>query len=291
MRSETILLKARDLCAAPDNARGLRNLSFEVWAGEIIAVFGPSGSGKSLLIQALSDELELSGGALECADFAVPPPLPATRMGRPPSPANYLKRYAHSLSRSVYLMELFGLSARADQPVQNLSDGERAMLQLAAAFSQNKPLYFLDDPFDRADFERFRRLWQEMEDRCRFNSAVLFTTRNPEVAARADRVLMLHEGQLIAQGEPEELMREASAKRIEIETDEPDKVSRLLEPVEVRILDQGDHFRLSLYADDDLALRLLKEGYGQVRAVVIQKPSLSDAWHLFVLKNRRGKRE
>jgi ABC-type multidrug transport system ATPase subunit len=62
---------------------------------------------------------------------------------------------------------------------------------LAAALAQHAPLYLLDDPFDRADFERRRRLWHELDDRCRFGAAVLFSTRDPAIAERADRVLML----------------------------------------------------------------------------------------------------
>jgi hypothetical protein len=56
--------------------------------------------------------------------------------------------------------------------------------------------------------------------------------------------------------------------------------------VELRIVEQSDGYRLSLAADDALALRLLQEGYGTVRSIYIREPTLADAWQYFALRTR-----
>jgi ABC-type multidrug transport system ATPase subunit len=126
----------------------------------------------------------------------------------------------------------------------------------------------------------------ELEDRCRFGAAVLFSTRDPAIARHADRVLMLHRGHMIAFDTPDNLLRGLNATRLEIETIDPQPVLDTLGAVELRIVEQSDGYRLSLAADDALALRLLQEGYGTVRSIYIREPTLADAWQYFALRAR-----
>ncbi|MCX7994037.1 MAG: hypothetical protein N2651_10270, partial [Fimbriimonadales bacterium] len=152
--------------------------------------------------------------------------------------------------------------------------------------TQHAPLYLLDDPFERADFERRRRLWNELDDRCRFGAAVLFTTRDPAIAERADRVLMLDDGRLIADDAPERLIAGQNAAEIEIEALDPEPILEGLSGVELRIEQLPDGYRLRLHANDALALRLMQEGYGNIRAVYVRPPTLEDAWQWLRLKHR-----
>ncbi len=286
MSAETLLLRAQGLVSEPVGDFRLQSLSFEVHRGECVALFGPSGSGKSLLLALIAGELPLEAGVLECADFARMPELPAGRAALKLTPNRWMKRHASSWARAVYLLELLGLGEQVDTPIAELSDGARAMLQVGAALAQRANLYLLDDPFDKADFERRQRLWMELEERSRFGAAILFATRDPAIARHADRVLMLHQGRLIAFDTPDQLVRDLQATRLEIETTDLQPVLDVLGEVEFRVVEQGDGYRLSLFADDTLALRLLREGYGAVRAVYLREPTLADAWQWFALRHR-----
>ncbi|MCS7064788.1 MAG: ATP-binding cassette domain-containing protein [Fimbriimonadales bacterium] len=286
MSNETLLLHAEGIFSELVGEFRLHPMSFDIYRGECVALFGPSGCGKSLLLALIAGEIGLEAGVLECADFARMPDLPTGRAAFNLTPNKWMKRYASSWSRAVYLLELLGLSECVDAPIGELSAGERAMLQVGGALAQQAWLYLLDDPFDKADFERARRLWMELEDRCRFGAAVLFATRDPAVARHADRVLMLHHGCLIAFDAPDNLLRELQATRLEIETTDPQPLLDTIGEVELRIVEQGDGYRLSLFADDALALRLLQEGYGNVRAVYLREPNLADAWQYFALRRR-----
>jgi len=283
---ETLLLQAEEVASEVVGEFRLQPMSFEIYRGECVALFGPTGSGKSLLLALIAGAIELESGTLVCADFAYTPELPTGRAALTMTPAKWMKRHASTWARAVYLLELLGLGERLDTPIAELSSGERAMLQVSGALSQRAGLYLLDDPFDKADFERARHLWMELEDRCRFGAAVLFSTRDPAIARHADRVLMLHRGHMIAFDTPDNLLRDLNATRLEIETIDPQPVLDTLGVVELRIVEQSDGYRLSLAADDALALRLLQEGYGTVRSIYIREPTLADAWQYFALRTR-----
>ncbi|MCS7300070.1 MAG: ATP-binding cassette domain-containing protein [Fimbriimonadales bacterium] len=289
MAAERVVLRAEAIESALHGGVCILPMRFAIERGELVAIFGPSGSGKSLLLALIAGEVALEGGRLEVADLATMPELPEGRALRAATPANFLKRYAAAFSRAVYLLELLGLGERMETPLTELSEGQRHMLRVGGALAQHAPLYLLDDPFEYADFERRRRLWHELDDRCRFGAAVLFTTRDPAIAARADRVLMLDDGRLIADNAPERLLAELDTTEIELEARDPEPILDGLQGVELRIEQLPDGYRLRLHADDALALRLLQEGYGNIRAVYVRPPTLEDAWQWLRLKARTQK--
>ncbi|MCX7924522.1 MAG: ATP-binding cassette domain-containing protein [Fimbriimonadales bacterium] len=289
MASERVVLRAEGIESAQRGGVSILPMRFTLERGELVALFGPSGSGKSLLLALITGEVALEGGRLEVADFAVMPDLPEGRALRTATPLSFLKRYAPSLTRAVYMLEVLGLGDRMETPLNELSDGQRRLLRVGGALVQHAPLYLLDDPFDGADFERRRRLWNELDDRCRFGAAVLFSTRDPLIAERADRVLMLDAGRLLADDAPERLIAEQEATEIVIEARDPEPILDGLEGVELRVEQLPDGYRLRLHADDALALRLLQEGYGNIRAVYVRPPTLEDAWQWLRLKARTHK--
>ncbi len=286
MASERVVLRAEGIESAQRSGVGILPMDIAIERGELVALFGPSGAGKSLLLALIAGEVALEGGRLEVADFAVMPELPEGRALRTVTPLSFLKRYAPSLTRAIYMLEVLGVGERVETPLSELSDGQRHILRVGGALAQHAPLYLLDDPFEYADFERRRRLWNELDDRCRFGAAVLFTTRDPAIAERADRVLMLDEGLLLADDAPERLIAEQEATAIEIEARDPEPILEGLSDVELRIEQLPDGYRLRLHADDALALRLLQEGYGNIRAIYVRLPTLEDAWQWLRLKAR-----
>lgn len=275
-----MVLKVKNLRLTSEGQDSLPGITFELKRGEIVAVFGPSGSGKSLLLHAIAHLPDWITGEIESREFSLMPLLPTPRFGRVSTPARFLKSRADSWARAIYLLELFGLSSKAQEPIRSLSEGEQAALRVAAALAATAPLYLLDDPFALLDFERRKRLWYEMEERARFGAAILFTTREPELAAKADRVLMLHEKQLIADAAPEQLLREVAPALVEVETDDPDPLTALLPPVEWTVVEQEGGRVFKVRKGDEMALRLLRDGYGKVRLVYWRAPSLADVWHL-----------
>lgn len=286
MHADRFLLRAYQIESARYGAVQIAPADFEIARGELVAIFGPSGSGKSLLLRLIAGEIPLEAGVLECADVSTTPSLTRFKGIRSATPLSLLKRHAENWTRAVYLLELFRLSEQAETPIGQLSTSQRAMLFVGCALAQSGPLYLLDDPFDQADFEQGQRLWNELDDRCRFGGAVLFTTRQPEIAKRADRVLLLDQGILLADATPQQLIEGLQATRVEVTLADPEPLLPMLEGVELRIWESEEGYRLSLYAPDPLVLRLLHEGYGNVKSVLIRPPDLADAWQWLHLQNR-----
>lgn len=286
MPADRFLLRAHQIESAQYGAVRILPADFEIARGELVAVFGPSGSGKSLLLRLIAGEIPLEAGVLECADVSTIPSLNQLKGARHATPLSLLKRHAENWTRAVYLLELFRLSDQAETPIGQLSTSQRAMLFVGCALAQSGPLYLLDDPFDQTDFEQAQRLWNELDDRCRFGGAVLFSTRKPEVAQRADRVLLLDQGVLLADAPPQRLLEGLQATRVEVTLADPEPLLPMLDGVELRIWESEEGYRLSLYAPDPLVLQLLREGYGNVKSVLIRPPNLADAWHWLHLQNR-----
>lgn len=289
MVTERLVLRAEGIESALYGGVRILPMRFTLERGELVALFGPSGSGKSLLLALIAGEVALEGGRLEVADFATMPELPEGRALRTATPASFLKRYAASWTRAVYMLEVLGLGERMETPLSELSHGQRHLLRVGSALVQPVPLYLLDDPFDHADFERRRRLWNELDDRCRFGATVLFSTRDPAIAERADRVLLLDDGRLLADDAPERLLAEQDATELEIEAQDPEPILEGLKGIELRVEQLPRGYRLRLHADDTLALRLLQEGYGNITAVYVRPPTLEDVWHWLRLKTRTYK--
>ncbi|MCX7993289.1 MAG: ATP-binding cassette domain-containing protein, partial [Fimbriimonadales bacterium] len=120
MAVERIVLRADEIESALHGGVCILPMRFALERGELVALFGPSGSGKSLLLALITGEVALAGGRLEVADFAVMPDLPEGRALRSATPASFLKRYAASWTRAVYMLELLGLGERMETPLSEL---------------------------------------------------------------------------------------------------------------------------------------------------------------------------
>ena len=115
-----------------------------------------------------------------------------------------------SASRTATLLAQFGLAERADHPVQGMSTGERKRVALARAMIHDPELLFLDEPtsgLDPAATKAVIELVQTLA-RDRGRTVVLCTHFLAEAGQVADRVAVLHRGQLCASGRPSDLARE-----------------------------------------------------------------------------------
>ena len=101
MAAERVVLRAENIESALRGGVCILPMRFTLERGELVALFGPSGSGKSLLLALIAGEVALEGGRLEVADLALMPELPEGRALRTATPASFLKRYASSFTRAV----------------------------------------------------------------------------------------------------------------------------------------------------------------------------------------------
>jgi pyoluteorin transport system ATP-binding protein len=211
-------------------ARALDGVSIEVRPGELTALVGPDGAGKTTLIRMLSGLMSADSGTLLVLgiDPAKNPQSIQDRISYMPqrfglyedlSVQENLDLYAdlHGVSaaeraqRYPQLMEMTDLGRFTARLAGRLSGGMKQKLGLACTLVRSPELLLLDEPTVGVDPLSRRELWAIVDRLVRDQGlTVLMSTSYLDEAERAHRVIVLHQGQVLAQGDPQSLTRMAA---------------------------------------------------------------------------------
>lgn len=203
----------------------VNGLDLEVNRGEVFALLGPNGAGKSTTIEILegfrkrtAGEVQVLGHDPQHADrnFRERVGLMLqTTSGR----SSLTAREALSYSARLYpnargvdeVLELVGLTEKADAKPQTLSGGQRRRLDVATAMIGRPELVFLDEPTTGFDPEARRKFWDLIESLRADGTTVLLTTHYLDEAERlADRIGVISHGELVALDTPAGLRARAT---------------------------------------------------------------------------------
>jgi len=230
-----IAIEARGLSRSFGTLKAVDGLDLTVPEGCIYGFLGPNGSGKSTTIRMLCGLLTPTSGTALVLGCQVP------------AQAEILKRKLGYMTQSfslyadltvaenlsffgaVYSLEeallssrierqlaRFGLEDRAGQVAGTMSGGQRQRLALAAATLHDPELLFLDEPTSAVDPESRREFWDHLFEMVDEGTTILVSTHFMDEAERCHRLAILDEGRLVADGVPDELMRDVGATVIEI---------------------------------------------------------------------------
>ena len=239
------MLQVQQLVKYFGGIHAVDGVSFEVAAGECVALIGPNGAGKSTCFACIAGQYQLTGGQILWNGQALEKLAPAARLRhgvartfqvaqvfealtvlqnvqlavqaslglRAISAFNRLDRQSRELAQA--LLAQTGLLALADEDVLRLPYGAKKRLELAVALAARPQLLLLDEPAaGLAEAERVS-LMQLVKKLAGQGMAVLYTEHNMDaVAGVADRVLVLIAGRLAAQGSFEEISRDSEVRRL-----------------------------------------------------------------------------
>jgi lipooligosaccharide transport system ATP-binding protein len=203
-------------------------LDLDVPAGTCVGLLGPNGAGKSTTMKMLTAQAIADAGTLEVLGFEVPKDSKQARalMGVVPQLDNLdveltarqnlavfarLYRVPHAERRAAVdrALQIAKLTERADTPVDKLSGGMRRRLLIARALVHRPRLLLLDEPTVGLDPQVRQELWALIDALRSEGTTILMSTHYIEEAERlADTVAIMHNGKIIAEGRPAQLVRE-----------------------------------------------------------------------------------
>jgi ABC-2 type transport system ATP-binding protein len=217
----------------------LRGVDFEVARGSIFALLGANGAGKTTVVKILSTLLKADAGTAGVNGFDV-----ATQAGDVRESISLtgqfaavdeilsgrenlvlvarLRRVPDPGQLADALLDRFSLTDAATRRVSTYSGGMRRRLDIAMSLIGNSPVIFLDEPTAGLDPEGRLEVWQAVTELAAQGTTVLLTTQYLDEAERlADRIAILHQGQIIANGTLAELQQLLPPAKVEYVEKQP----------------------------------------------------------------------
>ena len=227
----TSVARTRNLTKRYGETTALNSVSIELRAGELLALLGPNGAGKTTLVRILLGLAKSDGGSVSV--FGADPRSLAVRsrcgamlqVARVPETLK-VREHVHLFS-SYYpkplpleeTLRVAGLEEIKDRRFGELSGGQKQRVMFALAICGDPDLLFLDEPTVGMDVEARRLMWSQIRLLIARGKTVLLTTHYlNEADTLADRILVLQQGEIVAEGTPSEIKARAAGKQIRCAT-------------------------------------------------------------------------
>ena len=210
-------------------------ISLTVQRGEFFGILGPNGAGKTTLMEIIEGLRRADSGTVQV-------------LGRSPWPRDLqlLRHLGVQTQASSFFpgltalehlttvtalyglggdvaartLQRFGLWEKRSVSVQKLSGGQQRRLAIAAAVAHEPDVIFLDEPTAALDPQARRELWGLLDELHESGHTVLYTTHHLEEAQRlCDRVAIVDDGRVVAQGTPQELVRAHTGPYVQLVVD------------------------------------------------------------------------
>ncbi|MCU0975229.1 MAG: ABC transporter ATP-binding protein [Steroidobacteraceae bacterium] len=222
-----IAIDARDLRRSFGRTRALDGLSLKLRLGHVTAVLGPNGAGKTTFVDLVLGRRASDGGQLTvlghrpgsaAARLCTGAMLQSAALAAELTVEEHIALHAGYYTNAMPVAEAIeqaGLEALAGRRYGRLSGGEQRRVQFALAICGRPRLLVLDEPTVALDPDSRRAFWTVVRERATRGTAVLLTTHQLEEAeALADRIVLLANGRLLADGTPGEIRARMDARRI-----------------------------------------------------------------------------
>ncbi|KAB1940481.1 ATP-binding cassette domain-containing protein [Micromonospora sp. ALFpr18c] len=294
----------------------VRGVNLEVAEGEIFGFLGPNGAGKTTTLRMLATLIEPDGGdaTIAGADLRKDPAEVRRRIGYVPQGGStwdestareelvlHARMYgigkADAQRRAARALDAFQLTEYADRKCKTYSGGQRRRVEIALGIIHEPKIVFLDEPTTGLDPQSRAHMWDEIR-RLRSDGMTVFITTHylDEADALCDRIAIMDNGEVVAEGTPAALKREISGDVVLVGLDvaaTPQAAKALDGEPYVNKLETADEGGLRLYVDEGATaipqvLRRLDHAGLELRSIELHRPSLDD---VFLTKTGRSLRE
>jgi ABC-2 type transport system ATP-binding protein len=239
--SASAAIEARDIdFMYPDGTEAVRNVSFTVPTGEFFGFLGPNGAGKTTMIKTLVTLLRPTAGQVSvngidatehpravrasigytAQDTSVDPQLTARENMVLACEAYHVPK-AQRTERIDDLLDLVDLADVADKRADTFSGGMQKRLDVATSLVHDPPLVFLDEPTTGLDPRARLRLWEHFREINARGTTIFLTTQYLEEADHlCSRLAVIADGELVANGSPDDLKAQVGGDSLAIDLDE-----------------------------------------------------------------------
>lgn len=232
-------IEVKGLRKSYKDAEVLKGVDFDVKRGEIFALLGSNGAGKTTIVRILTTLLKQGGGTAVVNGFDV-----ATKPENVRHAISLTGQFAavdeiltgrenliliaklrhlkHPRQVADDMLKRFGLTDAADRKASTYSGGMRRRLDIALSLVGNPRIIFLDEPTTGLDPEARIEVWKTVKELADGGTTIFLTTQYLEEAEQlADRIAILHEGRIITNGTLEELKKLFPPAKVEYVEKQP----------------------------------------------------------------------
>ena len=228
MSSSSTAVRVRDLRVVRGGREVLHEVAFDAPRGSILGLLGPSGCGKTTLMRAIVGVQIVRGGTVTVLGEPAGSPGLRHRVGyATQTPAVYSDltvaeniRYFASVLRAPRsdadrVIDEVGLGRYRDQTAGTLSGGQLSRTNLAVALLGKPELLILDEPTVGLDPVLRKELWELFRELADRGATLIVSSHVMDEAGRTDRLLLMREGRILADGTPQGLRERTGATDLE----------------------------------------------------------------------------
>ena len=273
-------------------------IEFTVYAGEVMGFLGPNGAGKTTTIRMVTCTSPRTAGTLTVfgMDVALHPREIKAQIGVAPQENNFdpdftvlqnLTTYGRYFrlprseiqSRAAELLEFVQLDEKVNEAVEKLSGGMKRRLILARSLLNRPRLLILDEPTTGLDPQGRRLIWERIRALRQSGITVVLTTHYMEEAEQiCDRLLIMNQGQIIAEGSPSELIqRHVGGEVLEIVPEDGAEAAILAEIGECCPYQRLGE-KLEIFTPDGSGMLERLKSRGKLSSYGIRRPNLEDVF-------------
>ncbi len=302
--SPNYVIVARNLTKSYGHNRVLKGIDLQVERGTMVALLGPNGAGKTTIVRILSTLLGFDGGTVLVDGHDVRSEADKVRavigltgqatavdelltgrenlvmMGQ-----LYRLTAASARVRAQELLEEFDLVDAAGRPAKTYSGGMRRRLDLAVSLIATPPVLFLDEPTTGLDPRSRLAMWAIIKNLLAGGTTILLTTQYLDEADQlADRIVVIDDGKVIAEGTPSALKSKVGNDRLELTFRDDESFSRAVAELGEDVIDaNAREFSATVVIKDTnsdvkRALDALAEAGITVQSLAVHKPTLDDVF-------------
>jgi ABC-2 type transport system ATP-binding protein len=292
------IIEVHNLTKRYGDVQALRGVSFEVQEGEVFGLLGPNGAGKTSTVEILEGLRPADSGIVTVCGLDPQTPgntfkqeigavLQATALPDKLRVGEAVSMFASFYKRRrdpAALLKRFGLEEKRNTFYSQLSGGQKQRLALAMSLVNEPKVLFLDEPTAGLDPQVRREIYTIIEELKKERKTILLTTHYIEEAEKlCDRVAIVDQGRVIAQGTPRELKeRSAGTTRIELRLarPEPDTALEQLEGVADCHASNGAYVVHSTRVPQTIVslVKYLEAQGNELSSLDIAAPSLEDVF-------------